>query len=100
MGSGPPVDTGAMVAFIHYNATQPGQRLRTHQQPTIQDATHVFSGGDAARVVNAHIPLVQRGDRPRCLALLLRHTGVLEVRDRAARELEDPRCPRRVCERT
>ena len=53
--------------------------------------TYIFGGGDAARVVDADVPLVQRGDGPRRLALLFWQTGVVVVSDRAARELEDPR---------
>lgn len=54
--------------------------------------THVFGRGDAPRVVDADIPLVEGGDGPRRLALFLRQAVVLKVADRAARELEYPRC--------
>ena len=54
-------------------------------------ATHVLGSGDAARIVDAHVPLVQRRDGPHRLALPLRQAGILEVGDRAAGELEYPR---------
>ena len=53
-------------------------------------ATNLFCSLDAARVVYAHIPLMQRGDGPRCLALFFREAVVLEVGDRPAGQLEDP----------
>lgn len=47
--------------------------------------TCLFCGGHAPRVVDAHIPLVERGDRPERLALLLRQACVFVVSNRAAR---------------
>ena len=53
-------------------------------------ATNLFCSLDAARVVYAHIPLMQRSDGPRRLALFFGEAVVLEVGDRPAGQLEYP----------
>ena len=80
MGNGPPIDTGLMTPSIHCG----GKASQYTEAERLTGRTYAFGGGNAPRVINPHLPLVQGCDGPDRLALFLGKAGVLEVGDRTS----------------